>query len=262
MNMQGFYDKFRSNIYSQNGEDGVLDVILKELEIEPSTSWSVDVGAYDGISYSNVRNLIDKGANAVMIEPSIVGGICEPKFEQLKHLPETFPNVIAFNYAVIPSSYSEEEKEQSISAIENNDSDCGKQREEKLEGMEIDEILGKTEIPEDYDILNIDTDKCDHPIWIDHKKYKPKIVIIEIESSIPPNSATMRDSLSNITDKQDYELEISSFSYSLSIAKEKGYSLVCHTGNMIYVRNDLVDRLSIPKELINSAELFNRSWLS
>jgi len=248
MNMQGFYDKFRSNIYSQNGEDGVLDVILKELEIEPSTSWSVDVGAYDGISYSNVRNLIDKGANAVMIEPSIVGGICEPKFEQLKHLPETFPNVIAFNYAVIPSSYSEEEKKQSISAIENNDSDCGKQREEKLEGMEIDEILDNTEIPEDYDILNIDTDRCDHPIWIDHKKYKPKIVIIEIESSIPPNSIEQGGSLS-------------SFSYSLSIAKEKGYSLVCHTGNMIYVRNDLVDRLSIPKELINSAELFNRSWL-
>ena len=249
MNMQGFYDKFRSNIYSQNGEDGVLDVILKELEIEPSTSWSVDVGAYDGISYSNVRNLIDKGANAVMIESSIVGGICEPKFEQLKHLPETFPNVIALNYAVIPSSYSEEEKEETISDIENNDSNCGKQREEKLEGMEIDEILGKTEIPEDYDILNIDTDKCDHPIWIDHKKYKPKIVIIEIESSISPNNSIEQGGLS-------------SFSYSLSIAKEKGYSLVCHTGNMIYVRNDLLDKLSIPKSLINSVELFNRSWLS
>ena len=67
MNMQGFYDKFRFNRYSQNGEDGVLDVILKELEIEPSTSWSVDVGAYDGISYSNVRNLIDKGALLLVV---------------------------------------------------------------------------------------------------------------------------------------------------------------------------------------------------
>ena len=236
------------NMYSQNGEDGVLLRLSNELDIAFSSSWCVDVGAYDGISYSNVRQFINQGSNAVMIEPSIVGGICEPKFEQLKHLPETFPNVIAFNYAVIPSSYSEEDKNQSINAIQNNDSNCGKKREEKLEGMEIDEILDKTEIPEDYDVLNIDTDTCDHEIWQDHEKYKPKIVVIEIESSIPPDSTEQGEN-------------ISSFSHSLKIAKEKGYSLVCHTGNMIYVRNDLVDRLSIPKELINSVELFNRSWL-
>ena len=242
------YDRYRMNKYSQNGEDGILDIILKELDIQPFSTWSVDVGAYDGISYSNVRTLIEEGGNAVMIEPSIVGGICEPKFEKLKHLPKTFPNVIALNYAVIPSSYSEEEKEHSISWIEDNDSNCGKQREEKLEGLEIDEILGNTEIPEDYDILNIDTDRCDHEIWQDHKKYKPKIVIIEIESSIPPESTEQSEG-------------VSSFSHSLKIAKEKGYSLVCHTGNMIYVRDDLVDRLSIPKELINSVDLFNRSWL-
>jgi hypothetical protein len=246
-----YYDKFRNNKYSQNGEDGVLAVIVNELQIEPSTSWSVDVGAYDGISYSNIHNLIEKGANAIMIEPSIVGGICEPKFEQLKHLPETFPNVIALNYAVIPSSYTEEEKNQSISYIEDNDSICGKQREERLEGMELDDILKGTNIPEDYDILNIDTDRCDHPIWEDHKKYKPKIVIIEIDSSITPET--------NNTDKGKEAL--SSFSYSLSIAEKKGYSLICHTGNMIYVRNDLVDKLSIPKELINSNALFNRSWI-
>lgn len=256
-----YYDKFKNNKYSQNGEDGVLGVIMNELKIEPSTSWSVDIGAYDGTSYSNVYNLIEKGANAVMVEPSVVGGLCEPKFEKLKHLPETFSNVIAFNYAVIPSSYSEEEKKNTITYIEDSDIKCGKQREEKLEGMQIDEILDKTEIPEDYDILNIDTDRCDHPIWKDHKKYNPKIVIIEIESSIPPDSDIMHDAHGKVTDKKDYEFPISSFSYSLGMAKEKGYSLVCHTGNMIYVRNDLVDRLSIPKELINSNRLFNKGWL-
>jgi hypothetical protein len=36
---------------------------------------------------------------------------------------------------------------------------------------------------------------------------------------------------------------------------------VCHTGNMIYVRNDLLINLSIPKQLLNSVNLFNRGWL-
>tara|TARA_Y100001973_G_scaffold26046_1_gene39112 strand:- start:6221 stop:6958 length:738 start_codon:yes stop_codon:yes gene_type:complete len=243
-----YYDRVRNNVYSQNGEDGVLNVLMQELEIKPSTLWCVDVGAYDGISYSNVRRLIDEGAHAVMIEPSIVGGIGEPKFEDLQNLPKQFPNVIALNYAVIPSFYTEEEKKRMINGIEDNDIKYGKERKEKLEGMEIDEILIKTEIPEDYDILNIDTDTCDHFIWKDHKKYKPKIIIIEIESSIPPDSTKEVGGMF-------------SFSQSLALAKEKEYSLVCHTGNMIYVRDDLVDRLSIPQELINSVELFNRSWL-
>ena len=243
------YDKFKMNILSQNGEDGVLLRLMNELDIEPSSSWCVDVGAYDGIAYSNVRQFINQGANAVMIEPSIVGGGGEPKFEHLVDLPKEFSNVIVFNYAVIPPSYTDEEKEKTLRVIEANDARWGKPRKEKLEGMELDKILGKTEIPEDYDVLNIDTDVCDHPIWKHHKKYKPKIVVIEINSSIPPES----------TEKNDGGT--SSFSYSLSVAEEMEYSLVCHTGNMIYVRNDLIDRLSIPKELINSSELFYRRWL-
>tara|TARA_R110000824_G_scaffold33410_8_gene106980 strand:+ start:5246 stop:5983 length:738 start_codon:yes stop_codon:yes gene_type:complete len=243
------YDKFKMNMFSDNGEDGVLLRLMDELGIELSSSWCVDVGAYDGIAYSNVRQFINQGANAVMIEPCMVGsGLGEPKFEHLVDLPKQFPNVIVFNYAVIPPTYTKEKKEQTLRGIEEGDAKWGKPRKEKLEGMELDEILGKTEIPEDYDVLNIDTDVCDHPIWKHHKKYKPKIVVIEINSSIPPDSTERGDGTS-------------SFSYSIGIANDLGYSAVCHTGNMIYVRDDLVDELSIPKTLINSLELFNRSWL-
>tara|TARA_B100001094_G_C18190204_1_gene806632 strand:+ start:2666 stop:3400 length:735 start_codon:yes stop_codon:yes gene_type:complete len=243
-----YYDKAKGNVYSQNGEDGVLNVLTQELGIEPSTMWCVDVGAYDGIAYSNVRRFIDMGANAVMIEPSIVGGIGESKFETLVDLPNQFPNVTAFNYAVIPLSYTDEKKELILRQVEENDTKWGKHREEKLEGMDLDTILSKTEIPEDYDILNIDTDACDHEIWEGHTKYKPKIIIIEIDSSILPNSTKEVGG-------------ISSFSYSLALAKEKEYSLVCHTGNMIYVRDDLVESLSIPPERVNNVELFNRRWI-
>ena len=242
-----YYDSKRKNIYSQNGEDGVLHQLITELGLTPSNMWCVDVGAYDGISYSNVYRLIEQNANAVMIEPSIVGGICESKFEKLKELPDRFPKVIPLNYAVIPNSYSKEEKEGSISYIENNDANCGKTRETPLIGKTLDEILSETSIPDDYDILNIDTDRCDHEIWSEYTG-NPKIVIIEIDSSIDPESSKNGSGLS-------------SFSNSLGLAKMKGYSLICHTGNMIYVRDDLIGRLSIPSELVNNIALFNRSWL-
>ena len=242
-----YYDRFRVNYFSQNGEDGVLHQLITELGLTPSNMWCVDVGAYDGISYSNVYRFIEQNANAVMIEPSIVGGVCESKFEKLKELPDRFPKVIPLNYAVIPNSYSKEEKEGSISYIENNDANCGKTRETPLIGKTLDEILSETSIPDDYDILNIDTDRCDHEIWSEYTG-NPKIVIIEIDSSIDPESSKNGSGLS-------------SFSNSLGLAKMKGYSLICHTGNMIYVRDDLIERLSIPAELVNNIALFNRSWL-
>tara|TARA_R100000231_G_scaffold46133_1_gene39597 strand:- start:4189 stop:4926 length:738 start_codon:yes stop_codon:yes gene_type:complete len=242
-----YYYPARKNVYSQNGEDGVLHQLIVELGLIPSNMWCVDVGAYDGTSYSNVYRFIEQNANAVMIEPSIVGGACESKFEKLKELPDRFPKVIPLNYAVIPNSFSKEKRDGTISSIENNDANCGKKRETPLIGKSLDEILSETNIPDDYDILNIDTDKFDHEIWSEYTG-NPKIVIIEINSSINPES-------------NEKGSDVSSFSYSLNLARKKGYSLICHTGNMIYVRDDLLEKLSIPSELINTVSLFNRNWL-
>jgi FkbM family methyltransferase len=242
-----YYDRFRGNYFSQNGEDGVLQKLITELGLTPSNMWCVDVGAYDGTSYSNVYRFIEQNANAVMIEPSIVGGACESKFEKLKELPDRFPKVIPLNYAVIPNSFSKEQRDGTISSIENNDANCGKKRETPLIGKSLDEVLSETSIPDDYDILNIDTDRCDHEIWSEHTG-NPKIVIIEIDSSINPES-------------NEKGSDLSSFSYSLELARKKGYSLICHTGNMIYVRDDLIENLSISPELINTVSLFNRGWL-
>ena len=88
-----YYDKYKKNVYSQNGEDGVLVKLIEELNLNISDMWLVDVGAYDGISYSNFRKLIEQGANAVLIEPCLVGGKCEEKYLKLQHLPKQFPKL-------------------------------------------------------------------------------------------------------------------------------------------------------------------------
>lgn len=240
-----YYDQFKSNLYSQNGEDGVVARLIEELQIDVNSMWLVDVGAYDGIAYSNFRKLIEAGANAVLIEPCMVGGDCEDKYVKLRDLPQLFPKVRTLNHFA------------KISDIAKTDAGwdaCRNYHEQKCNRFDfnppkktLDESLSEiSDIPDDYDILNIDIDSYDHQVWKEHH-LTPKMVIIEINSGLEP---TVRNHPEGI-----------SYGESVDIARTIGYSAVCHTGNVIYVRNDLLDKLTIPKELINSMSLFNRGWL-
>ena len=61
-------NKYGNNVYSQNGEDGILAYILDCLKIENECSWCVEFGAWDGKHLSNTFNLVTKGWNSVYIE--------------------------------------------------------------------------------------------------------------------------------------------------------------------------------------------------
>lgn len=91
-------------------------------------------------------------------------------------------------------------------------------------------------------VLSIDTDGEDYNLW---KAYtgKPAIVIIEINSSLDP-------------DKDYFTLDKgANFSIMNKLAESKGYFLLCHTGNCIYILNEY-------KELFKDKdETFNTSWL-
>ncbi len=62
-----FYNQYQSNVYSQNGEDGVIEELLKCLEID--NGWVCEFGAQDGKHLSNTFRLIEtKRFNGVFIE--------------------------------------------------------------------------------------------------------------------------------------------------------------------------------------------------
>jgi len=61
-------NKYRRNVTSQFGQDGVLAETFKRLGIGPQP-WCVEIGAHDGYSLSNTWNLInEQGWSAVLIE--------------------------------------------------------------------------------------------------------------------------------------------------------------------------------------------------
>jgi hypothetical protein len=140
---------FKSNIYSQTGEDGIIQQIIKTL---PHTDkWAVEFGAWDGWHLSNTRNLIEHhGYSAVLIEGD------ESRFNDLQMRCSNSRNVFTINQFV------------------GFDADNS-----------LDKILENTPIPIDFDFLSIDIDGNDYHAWQAISKYTPKVVCIEFNLTIP-----------------------------------------------------------------------------
>lgn len=104
------------------------------------------------------------------------------------------------------------------------------------------------ELPE-CDVLSIDTDGPCYGIWQAYKG-KPAIVVIEINSSLHP----MEEHFS--------KGKGASYISMLRLGISKGYFLLCHTGNMIFLLNEyryLFDEI-IGDGMLNWEYYFNKSW--
>ncbi|MEI8348683.1 MAG: hypothetical protein WCI77_00880 [Candidatus Omnitrophota bacterium] len=215
--------KYRKNYYSQNGEDGVIREILKRLDIKDS--WFVDVGAWDGRYLSNTFLLLQKGWKGVDIEAD------NTSYNDLLKTANKFPARLFAIFAKV--------------TVEGDD--C------------LDSLLSRTQIPKEFGLLNIDIDSYDWWVWKTLNNYYPKIVIIEINSSFSPGIKHVQPA--NVVGLET-TIFGASFTSTLSLGEEKGYRLVCHTGNMIFVRKDIVGRINLPAEELNFPHsLFITNWL-
>lgn len=185
-----------ANKYSQCGEDGILDKILEVLG-DP-VGWCVEFGAWDGRYLSNTRALIDdKGFSAVLIEGS------EERFVDLR---ENFKT----NSKVTP-----------VNAFVGFGADDG-----------LDVILAKTAIPTDFDVLSIDIDGNDYHVWKALKNYRPRVVVIEYNPTIPTEVEFVQAADMSLNHG-------SSLASMVDLGRSKGYELVCVTDhNCIFVANE------------------------
>ena len=201
-----FYNKYNKKYYSQWGEEGIILEICKRLNIEFNNKWVCEFGAWDGINCSNTFYFIKNfNCNGIYIEGDK---------ERYKNLIKT-SNLSEIKGKII-----------SINKFVNNN---------------LDNILSDTNIPEDFLILSIDVDGIDYHIWKACEKYKPIIVIIEIDSGIPPPLEHIYGEKNNT----GLVIQGTTFQSMLILGEKKGYKFVCHTGNMIFVREDYFDKLNL-----------------
>jgi hypothetical protein len=189
--------KFKKNIYSQVGEDGIIKEILKRLKKKINKT-CVEFGAWDGIHYSNTYNLIKNyNFKAILIEGD------KKKFKELcNNIPSK--KVIKINKFVEFS---------------------GKNK--------LDNILKEYNYPKNFDFLSIDIDGNDYHIFQGLKVYRPKLILIEFNPTIP----------NEINFVQQKNVKINQGSSALALikmAKKKGYSPIAATDfNLFFIKNSL-----------------------
>jgi hypothetical protein len=204
------YHKYCKNIYSQNGEDGILEQLLNELCI--SSGSFCEFGASDGISSSNTRNLIEqRGFYGLYIEPG-------NSFSSLLENTKQFNRITCINDIV-----SHENSNKSLETY-----------------------IDAAKLPRDFDVLSIDVDSYDYQIW-EKFTYNPKIVIIEVNSYRDPivtelNALPQTEMNIDILKKTKPERIAcgTSFLPIITLGLKKGYIPVSFTGNIIFIRKDLI----------------------
>ncbi len=140
---------YKKNIFSQFGEDGIIEEIFKRLS-DVSDKKCCEFGAWDGKFLSNTCNLItNHNYEAILIEAD------KKKFDELN---VNFPDkkIIKINKFVNFSGKNS-----------------------------LDNILENNSFNKDFDFLSIDIDGCDYWIFESLSKFTPKIICIEFNPSIP-----------------------------------------------------------------------------
>lgn len=142
--------KFKNNIYSQNGEDGIIQYIFDKLNIKNGNF--IEFGAWDGKHLSNTYNLFLQNWDGIYIESDIT------KYNDLLNTFENNERIKCINSMV---GYKE-----------NNS---------------LDNIIDNIDYTnKNFDIISIDVDGLDYYIFKAMKKYLPKVICIEVNAGHNP----------------------------------------------------------------------------
>jgi len=137
---------YERKVYSQSGEDGIIEEILRRVGIR--NQFFVEFGVESGIECNCARLArVEKWAGLFLEGEST-------RFEQLARRYEPYPRVRCIQTYVTSKN--------------------------------IERLLEEHAVPIEFDVLSIDIDGNDYWVWkaIDH--WKPRVVVIEYNASHPP----------------------------------------------------------------------------
>lgn len=198
------------NVYSQSGEDGILEHVFSTIQAQ--SRWCVEFGAWDGRHLSNCANLLNHhGWNGVLIEGH----------------PRKF-RALASNYA----------QNRRVICLE---------RFVQCSGPDtLDEILGSLACPPEFDLLSIDIDGMDYFVWESLVRFRPRLVVIEFNPTVPNDVVFVQAKDSGVN-------QGCSLLALVLLARAKGYELIASSGfNAFFIARDEYRKLSIESNHISN----------
>jgi hypothetical protein len=197
-------NRYEHKVFSQNGEDGIIEEILSRIGTE--NKFFVEFGVENGLE-SNSLFLLLKDFSGCWIEAN------NANFEFMR---EKYRQLIGDKRLTIVNG--------------------------KVTAENIEEIFLKANIPKSFDVLSIDIDGNDYYVWEAIKIYRPRLVVVEYNSRFPASTnIVIKYDPEFCWQKTNYfgaslkALEI--------LANKKGYKLVgCDFKgvNAFFVRDDLI----------------------
>lgn len=189
--------KHRRNVMSKNGQDGMFEKIFGV--IGGGHKWCVEFGARDGRVGSNTWNLINNhGWSSVQIEGE------------------------EYSASLLRKNYEHIDRVHTMHAFV-----------QKGGQYSLDYILSERSVPLDFDLCCIDIDGNDWHMWDALTKYKPKVVCVEFNPTVP----------NDVVFVQDYHPDVSqgcSLLALIELGKRKGYELIgTASWDAVFVRSDL-----------------------
>lgn len=145
---------YAANVYSQNGEDGILEALFAQLNIESGTF--CEFGAWDGKYLSNTYRLFERGWRGWYIEGN------PPRYRQLRGNIAGPDVELICAYVTLTGGQT-------------------------LDHLLMSSRLYSSGLVDHLDLLSIDIDSDDLAVWRSFTLLRSKVVVIECNPTIPPD---------------------------------------------------------------------------
>ncbi len=142
-------NRYEFKVYSQAGQDGIIEEIFRRIGSTGKTFVEFGVGAGGGVE-NNTTYLLAKGWNGYWIEAD--AETCNRIRKQTGFLIDT--GALKLAHALV--------------TVEN-----------------ITPLFEQSKVPQEFDLLSIDIDSYDYWVWKELSHYHPRVVVIEYNSFLP-----------------------------------------------------------------------------
>lgn len=204
MNLPGTSQLLDFGFFSENAQKNGVALTATAIEsilgqLPERNRWCVEFGAWDGLVGSTSRRLIlDQHYSAVLIEGN----------------PERF--------AELKNNYADKDRVFTRNQFVGFTASDG-----------LDAILAGTPAPTDLDFLTVDIDGNDYHVWNAIVKYRPKVVMIEFNPTIPPEVNFIQPANPAVS-------QGNSLTALAELGKKKNYELIAVLGvNAFFATSEL-----------------------